>query len=136
MRPIIHSSLKKTVCMTFLEREMLIFKQFRGFSFSIAYRSGYYNTTNIKWILCKVKKLRDVLQEREGTSLNYLEVFLTISNNFFGPSISILLYLGLSWAIWEYLGLSHTISDNLGLSATIRDYLGLSGTIFDYLGQS
>ena len=59
MRPIIHSSLKKTVCMTFLEREMLIFKQFGGFLFSIAYRSGYYNTTNIEWILCNVKKLKE-----------------------------------------------------------------------------
>ena len=27
----------------------------------------------------KEKKLRDVLQEREGTSLNYLEVFLSNS---------------------------------------------------------
>ena len=33
------------------------------------------------------------LQEREGTSLNYFEVFLTLLNNFLCPSQSILLYL-------------------------------------------
>ena len=32
------------------------------------------------------ENLRDVQQEREGTSLNYFKVFLTISNNFVGLS--------------------------------------------------
>ena len=39
------------------------------------------------------EKLRDVLQEREGTSLNYSKVFLTLLNNFLGLSQSILLYI-------------------------------------------
>ena len=37
----------------------------------------------------QIKKLRVVLQEREVTSLNYFEVFLTTSNNFVGLSCSI-----------------------------------------------
>ena len=39
------------------------------------------------------KKLRDVLQEREGTSLNYFEVFYNYIEPFLRPSRSILLYL-------------------------------------------
>ena len=66
----------------------------------------------LQWtITCTVpeeQKLRDVLQEREGTSLNYL---------------------GLSGTTWDYLGLSGTILDYLGLSRTIKDYLELSETI-------
>ena len=86
-----------------------------------------------------IKKLRHVLQEREDTSLNYLEVFLIISNNFFGLSLSILLYLGLSRAIWDYLGLIPfgqygTFCDYQGLSWTIWNYLGLFGTILTNLG--
>ena len=42
------------------------------------------------------KKLRDVLQEREGTSLNYLEVFSNYIEQF-------------SWSILVYLALSRTI---------------------------
>ena len=40
------------------------------------------------------KKLRDILQEREGTSLNYFEVFVNYIEQF---SQSMLLYLGLFW---------------------------------------
>ena len=42
------------------------------------------------------EKLRDVLQEREGTSLNYWEVF----SNYIGQ---------FSWSISVYLALSRTI---------------------------
>ena len=59
------------------------------------------------------KKLRDVVQEREGASFNY---FLTILNNFLGLSPSILLYLGLSRSILDYLGLSQCISVYFSLS--------------------
>ena len=63
----------------------------------------------LQWtITCTVpeeQKLRDVLQEREGTSLNYL---------------------GLSGTTWDYLRLSGTIWDYFGLSWTISDYQGLS----------
>ena len=64
------------------------------------------------------KKLRDVLQEREGTSLNYFNNFLTISNNFLGLSRSILLYLyfGPSWSILVHLGVSTFNSNYFGLS--------------------
>ena len=99
---------------------------------------------------CLLKKLRDVLQEREGTSLNcfkvflnyieqfprsisvYLSLFWTISD-YLSLSWTISVYLGPSQAILHYLGLSRTISDHLGLSGTIWDYLGLSGTIWDCL---
>ena len=112
------------------------------------------------WRCMTVKKLRDVLQEREGASFNY---FLTILNNFFSKSCSISVYLlyffGLSWSIsvhidisrcifvyvglspsisghLSFLGLSRAISDYLGLSQTNLEFLRLSGTIPDYLGLS
>ena len=79
------------------------------------------------------KKLRDVQQEREGTSLNYFEVFFNNIKQFFR---SILLYLGLSWSILDYLVLSWCILVDLGLFRSISVCLGLSRTISDYLGLS
>ena len=107
------------------------------------------------------KKLRDVLQERKGTSLNYFEVYYIEQ---FSRSIllyliysrSLLDYLGQSWcisvhlsvsqfisfylslslSIYIYLYLSLSISVYLGLSWSILVYLGLSQTILDYLGLS
>ena len=67
------------------------------------------------------KKLRDVLQEREGTSLNYIEQF----------SQSILLYLALSWFISVSFGLSLSLSVHLGASQCILVYLGMSQSISD-----
>ena len=55
------------------------------------------------------QKLRVVLQERDVTSFNYFEVFLTISNNFVGLSClpcSISDYLGLFWNILVYISAS------------------------------
>ena len=49
------------------------------------------------------EKLRDVLQEREGTSLNYSKVFLNYMGQF---SQSISVYLALSYFILVYFGLS------------------------------
>ena len=92
------------------------------------------------------KKLRDVQQEREGTSLNYFKIFFNYIKQIFGPSHSIFLCLGLSQSILDYLGLSQSISVYLGLSWsfsvylrlfwTVLDYLGLFQTILDYLGLS
>ena len=56
------------------------------------------------------EKLRDVLQEREGTSLNY---FFNYIERY---SWSILVYLAQSWSILDYLGLSWCISVYLGLT--------------------
>ena len=61
--------------------------------------------------------------------------FLSISNNFLGLSLSILVYL-VSRSILDYLGLSLSILVYLGLSRTILDYLGLSRSILVYLGPS
>ena len=55
---------------------------------------------------CEEKKLRDVLQEREGTSLKYFKIFFNWIEQIFGTSHSILLYLGLSQFILDNLGLS------------------------------
>ena len=92
------------------------------------------------------------------TILNDLEVFGTLSNNFLGPSLSILvnlsksgsilLYLALSWAIlvflrlcrkipgylWLYLTISGYLptSDCLGLSRVIPGYIQLSRFILSY----
>ena len=60
-----------------------------------------------------LNKLRDVQQEREGTSLNYFKVFLNYIKQF---SQSILLYLDLSRSILDYLGISWSISLHLGAS--------------------
>ena len=92
------------------------------------------------------KKLRDVQQEREGTSLNYFKIFFNYIKQFYwsillylGLSSSIFDYFGLSWFIFVYLHLSRTISNNLRQSRTILDNLGhsrtISGTIWDYLGK-
>ena len=59
----------------------------------------------------KEKQERDVQQEREGKSSDYLGLSGTI------------------WTICRYLALSGTIG-------IIWDYLGQSGTIWDYLGLS
>ena len=84
------------------------------------------------------EKLRDVLQEREGTSLNYLN-YLGLSWTiwdyilcYLGPTRIISDSLGLFWSISDYLRLSVTIWCYLRLSVTVRDYMGLSLTISDY----
>ena len=107
-----------------------------------------------KWFGSKVKKkLRDVLQEREGvlTSLNNFEWFLQYWTIF-------LLYLGLSWSILDsllqyhsilvflvvscsilvlfYLWLSLAISCYFLLSLAISGYLRLCLAISGYLCQS
>ena len=82
-------------------------------------------------LLCK--KLRDVQQERESTSLNYFKVIFNYIKQF---SWSILVYLGLSWSILLHLGLFATLGsilEYLGLFRTVLDNLGLSWTILDYL---
>ena len=79
------------------------------------------------------EKLRDVLQEREGKSLNYFKVYFNYIEQF---SCSILLYLGLSQSILDYLGLSRCIFVHLSASRSISVYLRLSRTISDYLGLS
>ena len=56
------------------------------------------------------KKLRDVQQEREGTSLNYFKVIFNYIKQF---SWSILVYLGASWSILVYRDLFRSISDFL-----------------------
>ena len=86
------------------------------------------------------EKLRDVQQEREGTSLNYFKVFFNYIEQF---SRSILLYLtlscyisvyhGLFWTIFVFLGASQCISVYLDLPWSISVYLGISQTIWDYL---
>ena len=80
--------------------------------------------------LYRQQKLRDVLQEREGKSLNYFEVFFSLY------WIIFLVYLVLSQLIWVYFGLSWLISVHLGTYPTIWDYLWISWTISDYLIQS
>ena len=97
------------------------------------------NVTKMSTIPCTltpyyVKKLRDVLQEREGTSWNYFKV--SISKKFLGLFWTILIYLGESRSISVYIGLSWSISFYLGLSRTILDYLVLSGSISVYFGPT
>ena len=92
------------------------------------------------------KKLRDVLQKREGatfTKFEQFEAFWSILKYtkplshsilvYRGISRSISVYFGLSWSISWYLGLSQSILVNLGLSWFISDYHDLSQTILDYL---
>ena len=60
-------------------------------------------------LICELslfEKLRDVQQEREGTSLNYFKVIFNYIKQFF---CSILFYLGLSQSILDYFGLSRCI---------------------------
>ena len=90
--------------------------------------------------LCSYKKkLRDIQQEREGTSLNYFKVYFNYIEQL---SRSLLLYLGflcLSWSISTilvYISASQSISGNLGLSRSILVYISLFRTISDYLGLS
>ena len=59
------------------------------------------------------KKLRDVLQERESTSLNYFKEFFSYIKQF-------------SWSIFLNLYLSQSILDYLVLSRCILVYLRLS----------
>ena len=73
------------------------------------------------------KKLRDVQQERKGTSLNYFNV---IFNYFKQLSWSI----GLSQSILDYPGLSRCISVHLDVSRSISVHLGLSRSKSVYLG--
>ena len=61
---------------------------------------------------------------------------LSIFNNFFYLSRSILVLIDLSWFISVYLGQSHFISVYLGLSLPISVHLGLSRTILCYIKQS
>ena len=65
-----------------------------------------------------LKKLRDVLQEREGTSLNYFKIFFYYIKQF---SLSIFLYLALSPFISVYLGAPRSILVFLGLAWTSLD---------------
>ena len=96
----------------------------------------------------QVQKLRDVQQEREGTSLNYFKIILNYIEQF-SQSISLYLalslfilfysgpsrfYLGASLSVSVYLGQSRCISNNLRQSQTILDYLRQSRSILDYLG--
>ena len=67
----------------------------------------------------------------KGTSLNY---FLTMVNNFFGLSFSILFYLSLPQSILDHFGLSRCISVHIGLFRSILIYLGLSRSILVHLG--
>ena len=62
------------------------------------------------------KKLRDVLQEREGTSLNYFEEFSNYIEQF---SWSISVYLALSYLVAVYYGLSWSIPMLLSVSQFI-----------------
>ena len=78
------------------------------------------------------KKLRDVLQEREGASFNY---FLTISNNL-SAYRCILVYNNLSQAILSFLGISRIISDYHRPSRTISGYLKLARAILGFLRLS
>ena len=98
------------------------------------------------------KNLRDVLQEREGTYLNYFKVFYNYIKQFSRciplylcpfwailvhlASQNISVHLGLSWPISDCLHQSRPISDCLEISLAISDYLRLSWTILDYLGLS
>ena len=79
------------------------------------------------------KKLGDVLQEREGTSLNYFKEFFNYIKQF---SRSIFLYLCLSQSILDSLGLSRCILLRLGLSWSNSVYLSLSQSIFVHLSIS
>ena len=63
-----------------------------------------------------LKKLRDILQEREGTSLNYFKIFFNYIENFFW---SVSLYLALYQFVSIYFGLSWSISLHLGASWSI-----------------
>ena len=66
------------------------------------------------------KKLRDVQQEREGTSLNYFNVRFNYIEQF---SRSISHHLALSWFISVYLGLFWPIFVFLGAFQCISVYL-------------
>ena len=97
----------------------------------------------IKQFLYKVfgkEKLRDVLQEREVTSLNYFKEYFNYIDQFFQCILPYLVlsqfisvYFGLSWSIFDHLGLSRIILDYLVLCQTISDYISLSWSISVYL---
>ena len=119
---------------------------FHSFCHSLPCPSWTGNTVRNRPILKPKRvireKLRDVLQERKGTSLNYFKVFFIYIEQF-SRSIFVYLglsrisvYFGLSWSIFVHLGLSRTISDYLGLSWSISVHLGLSQSISDCLGPS
>ena len=78
------------------------------------------------------KKLRDVLQEREGTSLNYIKVLFNYIEQF-SRSILIFVYLCLFWTILVYLSASQCILVYLCLTRSILVYLSLSWSILDYI---
>ena len=85
--------------------------------------------------------IQDILQEREGTSLNYFKV-----NSNYIEQLSqsilfnlalfrfILVYLGSSCSILVHLALSRFISIYIGPSRSILVYFGLSQSISVYLG--
>ena len=74
--------------------------------------------SSVSWTVNTVptnKQERDVQQEREGASSDYLGLSGTI------------------WTIWRYLALSGTIGHYLGLSRTIWDNLGQFRTLSNNL---
>ena len=82
------------------------------------------------------KKLRDVLQEREGASVNYFKLCFKYIKQFY-CSISlylalsrfILVFFGLSWSILVHISVSWSISVHLDLSRAILSFPWLSWAI-------
>ena len=105
---------------------------------------GYFQLKT--FILCfEIKNYETYYRSARVQVWTISKYFLSISNNFLGLSLSILVYLvsrsildylGLSLSILVYLGLSRTILDYLGLSRSILVYLSLSRTVWDHLGLS
>ena len=96
--------------LTFLIQLVNLRLFFRGTSHSVS-RSGCNTDFHCTFFLLLIwgylqKKLRDVQQEREGTSLNYFKVFFNYIEQY---SQSILLFLALCWFISVYLGLFWSI---------------------------
>ena len=79
------------------------------------------------------RSARMQLSYKFWTILNDLEVFGTLSNNFLGPSLSILVNLSQSGSILVYLALSWAILVFLSLCRKIPGYICLSLAILKYL---
>ena len=115
--------MKDSISFSLLNKIFLLLLQQKKVIFHIVRKSS---------LLIRIQKLRDVLQEREGTSLNYIKVLFNYIEQF-SRSILIFVYLCLFWTILVYLGASQCISVYLCLTRSILVYLSLSWSILDYI---
>ena len=118
-----------------VENPISIWKFLKPRGISICLKSTFQMSVRggpLPSICSQIQKLRDVQQEREGTSLNYIKVLFNYIEQF-SRSILIFVYLCLFWTFLVYLGASQCISVYLCLTRSILVYISLSWTILDYI---